>query len=300
MKLNGHKKNDLLFKKMLQYITINNQGGFACYWRRKAVVLPIILQKLGFNKIVNIPLFFNRRMNVITGEVISSGLISFGYAEIALTALMLKILRQGDFMVDVGTHFGYEALLASQLVGKNGSVVCFEPHPDTFKIARKNLTESNIAVNNMAVGSADGHIKMLNNDVSQSAFNSISASSDDGASIDVPLVSLDSFFKERKQKINFIKCDVEGFEMEVLKGAINVIEQDKPVLVLEAEMPENGERVRAREFAAFLNPYSYRAFNFGLQGSDLKIEDLDQSKSDHANVLFVHESMIEIVKQQIS
>jgi FkbM family methyltransferase len=239
-------------------------------------------------------------MNVITGEVISSGLINFGYSEVALTALMLKVLHEGDFVVDVGTHFGYEALLAAELVGKNGLVVCFEPHPETFKIACKNLAESNIEVNNMAVGSADGYIKMANNDITRSAFNSIDTALGDSASIDVPIVSLDSFFKERKSKISFIKCDVEGFEMEVLKGAINVIEQDKPIMVLEAEMPlENPERTRAKQLAAFLKVYNYKPFNFGLQGQYLEIAELDRSQSDHANVLFIHESMVLAVKQQI-
>jgi hypothetical protein len=48
----------------------NNKAGFACYWRRIPVLLPIVLQAMKINKEVNIPLFFGDKMNVITGEVI--------------------------------------------------------------------------------------------------------------------------------------------------------------------------------------------------------------------------------------
>jgi hypothetical protein len=56
-------------------------------------------------------------MKVITGKLISSGLINFSYTEVALTAKMLKIIYKEQFVIDIGTHFGYESLLAAKLVG---------------------------------------------------------------------------------------------------------------------------------------------------------------------------------------
>src|ERR1700759_4895596 len=106
-------KNEFLFNKLTERIKINDKGGFACYWKRLPVLYPIILRKMKINREVSIPLFFGDKMNVITGEVVSSILISFGYSEVALTALMLKLIGKGQSVVDVGTHFGYEAILAS-------------------------------------------------------------------------------------------------------------------------------------------------------------------------------------------
>ncbi len=98
-----------------------------------------MLQRLGFHVETSVPLFFSARMRVVTGETVSSALLAFGYSEVAVTILMLSLLSEGDTMVDVGTHFGYEALLGSHLVGSTGQVICFEPSPRAFAIASKNL-----------------------------------------------------------------------------------------------------------------------------------------------------------------
>lgn len=285
-------ENAVLFSKLNKSIIDNDKGGFACYWNRLRVLFPILLQKMKINREVRVPLFFGDKMNVITGEIVSTNIISFSYSEIALTAIMLKLIGPGQLVVDIGTHFGYEALLASRLVGENGRVVCFEPIPATFKLAAKNLQRPNVQMYNHAVGAANGTVKMQNKPIVESAFNGISTDLTEADLIDIPLVTLDSVLAGRDRPVNFIKCDVEGFEMEVLKGSTNILKEDKPILALEADMPSptDNSTKRADEIAAFLLPYGYRGYTFDLTGSTLKIGALNSFKVYHANILFVHQS----------
>ncbi len=83
---------------------LNQRGGFAARLARWRVIPSLALQRLGFNKWVRAPLFFGSRMWLLTGEVTSSGLLAFGYSEVALTALMLNLIKPGMSVIDVGAH----------------------------------------------------------------------------------------------------------------------------------------------------------------------------------------------------
>jgi len=286
-------ENEIILKKLIDRIALNNKAGLACYFRRIEVLFPIILQKMKINKEVSIPLFFGGRMNVITGELVSAFLINFSYSETALTALMLKLISKDNVILDIGTHFGYEALLSSKLVGENGSVICFEPNPAAFQIASKNFKrKSNIRLINSAIGDFDGTIKMQNRPIAESAFNSISVDNNGKNLIDVSIVTLDNQFKDRNYQINYIKCDVEGFELEVLKGGTRILKEDKPILVLEVDMPtENeGSNKRADELTEFLSKFDYEGYSFDFKNQNLVIDKLNSFKVPHANVLFVHKT----------
>ena len=277
-----------LFKELLRDIKRNNNGGFSCYLRRIGLFRAIVLQKMKKNVLISVPLFFNKKMNVITGETVSRNLIAFGYTEVALTALMLKNLFDGDIFVDIGTHYGYEALLASEIVGTNGQVYSFEPNPTSFSIAEKNLKLPNCILYNYAVGDYNGIAKIESKDIEQSAFNSIvDKETPSVKSIEIKIVTLDDIMKNRKNAVKFIKCDVEGFEMQVLKGARQLIDEDRPLLVLEADMPINGKpSERAIQLQNYMATIGYIAYNFDLVDGNLKIETLGSFSVEHANVLF--------------
>lgn len=275
------------FSKFLRSIKSNDHRSFSCYLRRARVINSILLQKLGKNTLVKVPLFNGQKMNVITGETVSKNLIAFGYTEIALTALMLKKLNAGDTFVDIGTHYGYEALVANSIVGQTGTVYSFEPNPISYGIAKKNIKQHNSILYNYAVGDYNGTAKMQSNAINESAFNSIADDVDSNNLIDVRIVTLDSILKDRKKAVNFIKCDVEGFELQVLKGAKEIIDNDKPLIVLEADMPTNNmPSDRALILQDYMKNLGYNAYNFDLLESELKIDTLGSFPVGHANILF--------------
>lgn len=280
-----------LLSEFIRWRQQNKDGGLDCVWRRRPVWLYQLAQKMGQHYEAPAPLFWGEKMQVVTGETVSRGLLTFGYAENALTALMLFIISDRDSVVDIGTHFGYEAMLACRLVGDAGSVVCFEPNPTAADMAHKNLSKYPQAkLHQKAVGSCLGILKLQNKPIQESAFNSITETQQISGFVEVSVTTLDKEFEDRTKAIDFVKVDVEGFELDVLKGAHNILTEDAPILVLEADMPVDGKPgKRAFELATHLEQYGYRAFSFDFD-SQFRCEPLGELSVNHANILFVHHS----------
>ncbi|MBE9005333.1 FkbM family methyltransferase [Fortiea sp. LEGE XX443] len=275
----------------------NQTGGWDCTWRRRPVWVAQLLQKIGMHQEVSVPLFFGEQMRIITGETVSTSILSFGYSEVAITALMLFLVRPGQVFVDIGTHFGYEALLACKLVGRQGQVICFEPSPATFAIAQKNLTHFPQAkLHCLAIAEKPGSLKFQNRTILESAFNSLVMDQKHGDCVEVSVTTLDQILENRTQTIDFIKCDVEGLEIEILKGANKLLGADSPVIVLEADMPSPDGKVspRALELAAYLEAYNYQALSFDFDGN-LRLGEINSFPVFHANIAFIPRMRVDIL-----
>ena len=244
--------------------------------------------RLGLIMPVRVPLFTGQSMEVRTNECVSRALIAFGYAEPTITALMLHVLTAGQCFVDVGTHFGYEALLASKLVGSTGKVLAFEPHPKTAQVAKRNLTPYPQAeLHQMALSSSSGSSYLQELGDAQSAFASLVKTPKNEQSIEIKTMTLDEALKSTSLSIHLLKIDVEGHERCVLEGAKETISKDLPIIVLESDMPKDGKSSkRTFELADCLNKYGYAPYSFNFDG-DFRIGELDSFPIEHPNVLFL-------------
>lgn len=137
-----------------------------------------------------------------------------------------EIIHHGDTVIDVGAHVGMYTKHFYKLVGKSGKVIAFELNPKTFgKLKGKFKDQSNTTLINAAVSDMSGLENYYSDCVSQ-CTNTIGR--DVNGKKNAPLgkiksVRLDEFIKE---EITFIKIDVEGAEIKVLRGlekAINNI-----------------------------------------------------------------------------
>jgi protein-L-isoaspartate O-methyltransferase len=70
-------------------------------------------------------LFFGRAMTVILPEIISQQIYTYGLFDEIVTGMVLRTVRQGDVVLDIGAHFGYFTLLFAHLAGESGRVVSF-------------------------------------------------------------------------------------------------------------------------------------------------------------------------------
>lgn len=264
----------------------HNSGRMRARLARWRVFHWVILQRLGFTVWAKVPLFFGPRMYVLTGETVSRALLAFGYSEIALTALLLEFLKPGMTFVDVGAHFGYEAMLASTLVGPSGRVVSFEPQPEVAFIARRNLSGfAQTRLVEAAVGDTAGWLELRDLGLKLSAFAG-RAGGDGGPTITVPMVTLAGVLRPNEHPVDVLKCDVEGGEIAVLRGSLDLIKQDRPILILEAEMPtEDPNRPRVKEFERLLEPLGYRTLLFDFDGR-LRGGRPGSCQPGHANVAF--------------
>lgn len=135
--------------------------------------------------------------------------------------------------VDVGANIGHISLFVSKNF-PSANILAFEPHPETFKILKRNceLNEvDNINYFENGLGAESTEATIYNNwEVNRGGASiTVNTDGDKGHSIDIK--ALDDVVAA--ERIGIIKIDVEGFEMEVLKGSQEIIKRDKPVLIIE-------------------------------------------------------------------
>jgi FkbM family methyltransferase len=143
--------------------------------------------------------------------------------------------KSGDTVVDVGAHIGLYSLIAAKRVGPAGKVIAIEPDPENFKILRKNILlnqSRNIDALECAAYSAREKLKLFLPELEQgrTIFNTVMQ---DRAKtsinfLEVEANTLDNILESKNiTEVNWIKIDVEGAELEVLKGAVNTLSSNK-------------------------------------------------------------------------
>jgi FkbM family methyltransferase len=163
-------------------------------------------------------------------------LLSLQTYEPELTKLFEQMVKPGDVVVDVGANIGYFTLLASKLVGERGRVYAFEPAPETFALLKRSIAANdsgNVCALQKALWNVRASGKLLLEGENWGA-NRIIDSETGGHSIEVEMVSMDEFFENGHQKVDVVKIDAEGAEINILNGATAVL-QKNPDLVLFAE-----------------------------------------------------------------
>ncbi len=155
----------------------------------------------------------------------------------------LKNVREGDTVIDCGAFIGDTMMTLKEKVGKTGIVLAFEPGPEAFECLvhnRYHLNASGIEIFNNAVGNVhplEEAVATFNR--SDNAGASRLSGIVEGSSQGVPVVSINEImdkrmlYDEADPVVSFIKIDVEGWEEEVLWGALLVIERNRPDLFIE-------------------------------------------------------------------
>jgi FkbM family methyltransferase len=143
-------------------------------------------------------------------------------------------IRPGMVALDVGANVGSYSILLGQWVGSSGRVFSFEPAPSAFS----GLVE-HVALNRLvhpvaaAVGDREGLAPFV---ASPTAGEGRLGVSSDTPFASVPMVTIDSFCQARNISPDFIKIDVEGWELAALRGARSTIASNRGRLALFVEM----------------------------------------------------------------
>ena len=157
------------------------------------------------------------------------------------TAATATFLKEGSVCFDVGGHYGLFSRFMSPLVGKTGQIYAFEPSSITcgvFKTVKRVCGLRNIHIENCALSDAPGSLTLT---IPVKAHGGLGTSlaflgTGNGVNETVRVRTLDDFAQEHNlQRCDFIKCDVEGAEFMMLKGALKTITQFKPVLMFEVD-----------------------------------------------------------------
>jgi FkbM family methyltransferase len=159
----------------------------------------------------------------------------YGFSEPETADFMLRFLRPGMVMLDVGAHIGEYTLMAAQTVGSSGQVHAFEPQSHIFPILSQNVELndlSNVKLNCSAVSDRIGEVEFeILNEPAMSSIRKHELPDKNSKFVKVACVSLDSYSEkamgtsnqQEAFKIDLIKVDVEGAEKFVFQGAENLL-----------------------------------------------------------------------------
>ncbi|MGA8223927.1 MAG: FkbM family methyltransferase [Candidatus Acidiferrales bacterium] len=171
-----------------------------------------------------------------------------GEAEIAVQQSLAERIQSGIVFYDLGANIGLFTLLAARLVGAGGKVYSFEPDPSVAARLRRNIARNgfeNVTVTEAGVWSTTGEMKFVAADSSSPdhGLGRLVPEDDDAPGTPSKCIALDDFVKTSPPP-HAIKCDVESAEVEVFRGAENLLESHRPWIVCEIHSPANDRELR--------------------------------------------------------
>ncbi|MBK8039037.1 MAG: FkbM family methyltransferase [Verrucomicrobiaceae bacterium] len=145
----------------------------------------------------------------------------------------------GSIILDVGAQFGLYSMLAARHIGAEGRVFAFEPSPETVAVLRRHLTNNGmtdrVEIVQAAVGPEEGEVTFYMAGTHPS--NTLAPTTVDPVKltpVKVKAITVDGFCRQRQLKPTILKIDVEGWELQVLRGATEVVQD--PALTICVEM----------------------------------------------------------------
>ncbi len=192
---------------------------------------------------------------------------------------LLGALRKGDIVVDVGAHRGSYTYWMQRAVGRGGKVFSFEPQPALAAYLKRmvaTLGFRQVTVEHLGVSSASGQMTLLVPGSSYEATFEADSIRGDHVKHSVQVVTLDEYFAAHSGPlIRLIKCDAEGHELEIFRGARRILESQHPILVFECEK-KHLSRHTPQDVFAFLESLGYSGF-FHRDGQLAPLADFDSA-----------------------
>lgn len=159
-------------------------------------------------------------------------------------AYEIELLKQhisaNATVLDIGANIGFYAGILSKIVGEKGKVVCFEPDTTNFEHLKKSTAGiHNIVMENKAVGPKTEKLKIYtskNLNVDHRTYKP----DDYDAEFEIDAISIDDYFNitnSNNCRIDFIKMDIQGFEMQAMQGMQKTLEANHDIKLISEFWP---------------------------------------------------------------
>lgn len=213
-------------------------------------------------------------------------LLKYRLSRAAEMAVMRKYVRAGDVVIDIGARRGLFTSYLAGLVGRGGRVHAFEPLPQNLAALRANFTaDRRVVLHPVALSSRAGwatlHVPRQPNGRLSDALGSLESihRQPSNVAIQVRRQPLDSLLADLGRP-SFIKCDVEGHELEVMRGGRLLLARARPVLLIEIEQRHAREPIATR--FEFLAAMRYRGFVLDPGAAMRPLEQFDSAVDQRA------------------
>ncbi|WP_298126307.1 FkbM family methyltransferase [Brevundimonas sp.] len=209
-------------------------------------------------------------------EAVAHHLIARGYWEQWISEALLRLIRVGDRVVEVGANFGFHTLGMANKVGPEGYVVAFEANPRLAPLVLKTLTfngyQERAQVVSAAAADVPGELTMITsrrNAGGGALSKQADAMGPEGQLITVDAVRLDDVIEGT---VDLIRIDAEGAEPLILKGAHRLLSRHDVVVVLEWDVVQMGHRTSVPAFVADLQKAGFRFWKIDHSSAFVEVD----------------------------
>jgi FkbM family methyltransferase len=185
-----------------------------------------------------------------------------------------KVLQPGMVFMDIGAYQGIYSVVAGKKLNSAGRVFAFEPSPREFRRLRMHLRWNRMSTARsemLALGSATSEATFFQVRSGDTTRNGLRPPDSRETLVEIPVnvTSLDEYVRGQNiERIDIIKLDVEGGEIEVIRGAKKVFGEFRPMLICEVlDETTHAWGYEAREIIQALRDYNYDWFDFNFNGS---------------------------------
>ena len=219
-------------------------------------------------------------------EYITKWMFIHGYQKELEFAMTHSLIRNGDVILDIGANMGLWSMIPAAIHAPKIKIHAFEPVPELFhkliENIKENKVDSSYSTYNIALSETDGELifNRDNNNCGMGYISSVADTSFDQIKIQSKVLS-DIRENHRIDKVDFVKIDVEGAELQVLRGDKNLFMNDNaPLLTIEV-IDENQKRFghSANELTQQLIDWGYKLAY--LNESIGKLQDFENNSGGH-------------------
>jgi FkbM family methyltransferase len=222
----------LAIEKSYTRFTSFSRGRFACsrmiFWGVRHLGFKVPLLRLTSGIVIEYS-------PSVARDAVMRDLLLTGSFEPEQSALIEALLPKGGVFLDVGANIGYFTVLGGRSVGPTGRVYAFEPVEEIHRLLSTNVSLNgleNVEALALACFSSPGQMGMER--ASDSGKSHLSPAR--AHSKPVSLTTVDDFVAlARIDRVDLIKIDTEGSDLEVLKGARRTVDRFRPAIIMELD-----------------------------------------------------------------
>lgn len=218
---------DNLTTKLIKIIpkSVRRQLGYSKIGSR--IVLKLKNNDLG--KVVELENGIKIRTDIFSTRELELG--SGKDSEEKIKKVFLQNIEEGDLVIDCGAKIGEYTLIASKKIKDSGKIFAFEPFKESALKLKNNLELNNFKncqIIEMAISNFKGKAIFYENSLSGEGCLDSNLIRKCTSKTEINLETIDNFIKTNKiEKVNMMKIDVEGYELEVFEGAKNSLKENK-------------------------------------------------------------------------